>query len=703
MLLKSKSIATRLLLLSALSAVLVIVSILAFIKLSVLPRMTDRALENQTTAVASALKGIYSNGNLWTDQALSRPDVLTTLDAFSNEGNASATLFVLKDGEYRRMATSLKKEDGSRAIGTRLEPTSPAAIALQKGQTYLGPNMLFGRLHMTTYIPVAFSNGIKGSVYVGIAYDSADPTLVLAKQLDYMVYIVGAVSLLLLGTGLYFSIRVERTHRETEDIMRTTQEGLFLLDTDLRMGTQTSQALGKILGFEVKAGDHFLERLKPSVSPKVFDTAQEYIDLLLRHDVKEKLVASLNPLDCIEVSAMQGAGKMESRFLQIRFNRVMKGTKITHLLVTANDISRQVKLERELRESERRVQDQMSMMVHILQADPITLQDFLSNANQTLNTINEELRTSNPKTGITQQELDGILRCAHQLKGDASSMQLEAVTQSLHALENDAQNLRSQTDRSGENLLPLAVRIKSLYSEIASIQEVIGRIGQIRGMVSVEPSKPERSADCDMQHALVRQWQHFSQQLAQRHTKKVELCYLGLNLDEPATPIRYAINTLVNQFVRNSLVHGIETPDERRQRGKSESGHLSVYVSDQCDGTLELSFRDDGRGINIEKIRQSAIQSGRYSESEAAALNARQLTMLIFEPGLSTHNTVDEDAGRGVGLDAVKDLIARMGGRIRIGSTQGEYCHFRVVLPFTKAANIATKAADEIEEEREAA
>lgn len=696
MMLKSKSIATKLLLLSCLSAVIVIVGIVAFIKMSMIPKLTDKALENQTMALAYSLKGTVNRPEQWTDAALAND---SNLEAFRHDGKTVATLFLFKNGEFVRAATTLLKEDGTKAIGTVLDPSSAAAKALKAGQDYSGQITLFNRLHMSTYLPVSFDNGTRGAVFIGIDYNSADPMLALAHQMDYVVIGVGVIGVLLLSVGFVFSVRVENTHRETEDIMRTMQEGLFLLDHKLRMGSQTSHALSRILGFAVKAGDNFLDLLQPSVSPKTFDTAKEYIDLLLRHEVKEKLVASLNPLDCIEISGMQANGKMESRFLQIRFNRVVKGNKITHLLVTANDISRQVRLERELKESERRVQDQMSMMVHILQADPRPLQDFLSGSTTGLNEINEVLRTSNPKAGISNPELDKILRRTHQLKGDAAALQLEAVTQSLHTLETLLQNLHAQTERKSEDLLPVAVRIKMLFGEIAAIQEVMERIGQIRGgVVSVEPPKPPRETGQEV-HPFARQWQSFAQQLALRQQKKVELSYLGLDLDELSPSLRETFNSMVNQFIRNALVHGLENPAERKQRGKSEAGHISVYIADQGDGILELSFRDDGRGINTENIRAAAIRSGRYTPEAAKALSNRELTLLIFEPGLSTQQKVDEDAGRGIGMDAVKDLIARLGGRIRLGSTPGEYCHFRVQLPLkteTKTPSHKTEPAKEI-------
>ncbi len=119
---------------------------------------------------------------------------------------------------------------------------------------------------MSTYLPVAFDNGARGAVFVGIDYGSADPMLALSRQMDYVVIGAGVVGVILLAVGLVFSIRVEQAHRETEDIFRTTQDGLFLLDHRLRMGSQTSQALSKVLGFDVCPGANFLELLGPSVS-----------------------------------------------------------------------------------------------------------------------------------------------------------------------------------------------------------------------------------------------------------------------------------------------------------------------------------------------------------------------------------------------------------------------------------------------------
>lgn len=486
---------------------------------------------------------------------------------------------------------------------------------------------------------------------------------------------------------------VEVAQRETQNILRTTQDGLFLLDTDFSIGTQTSQALGRILGVQDVAGRNFLELIRPMVTPKTFETTEEYIELLMRHDVKEKLVASLNPLDCLEINTPRPNGAIDTRYLSFSFNRVLDGGRVTHLLVTANDITRRVRLERELKESERKVQDQMGMMVHLLQADPRLLQDFLRSAVQGLDEINTALKNASGD-GFTRA-IEQIFRIAHRMKGDANALKLDALADALHAFESVLGDLQQRKSGSNEDLLPVTVRVKSLYVQLHTIQDTLARIVQVRGVVQVEPPKPAHDPGI-ASLPFVRQWKGFVQQVAERQGKQAELSYQGMDLDHLEAPLREALNSIVNQFIRNAVTHGIEKPAERRLRGKPEAGRLSVYVSDQGDGMLELSFRDDGAGVNHENLRALAVRSGRMTPEAAAAADARSLVSLIFEPGVSTREAADEDAGRGVGLDSVKAMIARMGGRVRIGTTAGEYCHFRVQLPLHRAHD--TTLAEEVRE-----
>ncbi len=486
--------------------------------------------------------------------------------------------------------------------------------------------------------------------------------------------------------------KVERMQVETENILRTMQEGLFLLDNNFQIGSQTSNALSQVMGTTVKPGGDFLALLKPMVSQKTLDTTKEYVELLLRFDVKEKLVASLNPLDALEINNTRENGTVETRFLNFRFNRVVDKGKITHLLVTASDITRRVKLERELISSERQVQDQMAMMVYILQADAGQMRDFLESSVAGLNRINEALK-SGSSSGVATADIDQFFRIAHRIKGDAAALNLQAIATSLHSFEDLLQGLRNKPHLQNEDLLPVIVRVRSIYAELHAIQEAMARIAQVRGVVNVEPAKPAHDP-VRQNSAFVAQWRNLTHQIANRKGKKVDLTYHGVDLEKITKVMRETIDTIVTQFIRNAVTHGLETPQERTHQGKEEQGAIAVYLSEAGDGALELSFRDDGAGINVEKLRDAAVRVGALNAEKARVADVRQLTELIFKPGFSTHESVDEDAGRGVGLDVVRDLVARLRGRIHIGTAPGKYCHFRVQLPshLFASSNLATLA-----------
>lgn len=472
---------------------------------------------------------------------------------------------------------------------------------------------------------------------------------------------------------------VERARQETDNILRTTQEGLFLLDPAMRMGSQYSRSLESIIGRKDLAGTGLLDLLKPLVTEKTLITTKGYIELLLQHDVKEKLVTSLNPLDCVEINVATGPGEMETRYLKFAFNRVLENGKVTHLLVTANDITRRVRLEGELKASEERARGQMGLLVEILQVEPSMMHQFLRGADDGLNQINLLLKKQDTTREGNTSKINAIYRIAHRVKGDAAALGLNKLAESFHGLEDVLTSLRERPNLSGEDFLPVPVRVKALFEELDAVSSAVTHMSQVRGVVTIEPPRPQHDPAVAAQ-PFVQQWQAFAQRIAARHGKQAEVTYNGIDIHSLPNELREAIVSIVNQFIRNAVVHGVETPAERRARGKSEAGRLAVYVSQREDGGVDVSFRDDGQGVSVAKVRDAAVRKGLVAADAAAGLDPRRIAAFIFEPGMSTQATADEDAGRGAGLDAVKGMVTRLGGSIRLGSTPGEYCHFRLSL-----------------------
>jgi two-component system, chemotaxis family, sensor kinase CheA len=480
---------------------------------------------------------------------------------------------------------------------------------------------------------------------------------------------------------------LESARKETNDILRTTQEGLFLLDPEYGMGQQHSASLTHLLGIAHVGGVNFLDLMRPLVTPKTLDTAKEYIDLLLAHDVNEKLVQSLNPLDAVEINVAGQAGQGEAKYLQFKFNRVTENDKVTHLLVTAADISKRIRLEKELVETEQRAESQMAMMVQILQVEPASLQQYLTQAAKGLEAINEQLRERGPVAAGLLAKIDAIYRITHRLKGDGAAVGLGKFAEGFHGVESVLDVLKQKNKLVGEDFLPVATRIKQLYSDLEAVQGVVTHISQVRGVVTVEPSKPA-PGQAPAEFSFVDRWRSFANEIAVRQGKQVEVTYRGIDLNMLPAKLAETVMSVVNQFLRNAVAHGIETKQDRQTKGKPEFGRIAVYATQRPDEGIDLSFRDDGAGISVDNVKAAAVRRGRITQLQADTMDARAAIALIFEPGFSTKDTADTDAGRGAGLDAVKEMVAVAGGHIRIGSTAGEYCHFRVSFPAMRAPSL---------------
>jgi chemosensory pili system protein ChpA (sensor histidine kinase/response regulator) len=135
-------------------------------------------------------------------------------------------------------------------------------------------------------------------------------------------------------------------------------------------------------------------------------------------------------------------------------------------------------------------------------------------------------------------------------------------------------------------------------------------------------------------------------------------------------------------LVRNAIVHGLELPDERLRRGKPEAGELVIEVRQEGNEIVVL-IADDGAGLDLERLRARGIDKGLIGPFQT--VTERELTDLIFAPGLTTATEVTELAGRGVGMDVVRSELASFGGRIAVASDFGRGARFTLYLPLTLA------------------
>ena len=163
--------------------------------------------------------------------------------------------------------------------------------------------------------------------------------------------------------------------------------------------------------------------------------------------------------------------------------------------------------------------------------------------------------------------------------------------------------------------------------------------------------------------------------------KKIELKMSGENTEVDKTVIEKIGDPLVH-LVRNSLDHGIETPEERTAAGKPETGTVCLSASHR-GGNIVIEIRDDGRGLPRDKILDKAVERGLVRPDDI--LSDKEVYDLIFQPGFSTAEQVSDVSGRGVGMDVVRRNINELGGAIEVESTPGGGSAIIVRLPLTLA------------------
>jgi two-component system chemotaxis sensor kinase CheA len=171
--------------------------------------------------------------------------------------------------------------------------------------------------------------------------------------------------------------------------------------------------------------------------------------------------------------------------------------------------------------------------------------------------------------------------------------------------------------------------------------------------------------------------------LAAEAGKQVECEITGGDIEIDRTVLE-EINEPIMHLIRNSIAHGIEAPDKRELSGKSKKGLIRLVARRERNSVM-IEVSDDGRGIQIEKVRDKAVEKGIISREKAKNMPVEEIINLITIPGFSTAETTDKISGRGVGIDVVKTKVEAFGGIFRIENYEGEGCKFIMKLPLTLA------------------
>lgn len=282
-----------------------------------------------------------------------------------------------------------------------------------------------------------------------------------------------------------------------------------------------------------------------------------------------------------------------------------------------------------------------------------------------------------------QAQLQGDPRRLGEILVATGELEADDVLQALNTQRaKHPRAAKIGRDETLERLVELCLQLRRVSAELGAqapspypALETLATIADDLDLVSqrlARRSLPE----------LLHQCEQTAKALAERHHKPVELRVRVAEISVTRA-VSDTLRACCMHVIRNAIDHGIESPTRRRALEKEPRGLVCLTARPVADGMVEVAIADDGRGLDSDAIASKAVELGYLPAEQAATLSVPARQHLIFLPGFSTARTVTTTSGRGVGMDAVRDLIESVGGSVALESTQDAGTVVRLRVPRT--------------------
>jgi len=461
------------------------------------------------------------------------------------------------------------------------------------------------------------------------------------------------------------------SNRERTAIMENVSQGLFLLDKNGSVLPGYSIALETMIGQKNISGKLFRDVINGIVPGDSIESFQDYFDLMFNASHDESDLANLNPLRKVRAEVDNAY-----HYLQIRFMRIITEEGIGQLLGSVIDVTENVKLENQIKETQENTRKEMEKVFQIIHVNAGDLAGFVSSVRENISRINSILSYNRDNIEVPTEKFRDKMRqifsSMHAIKGDASMLSLNFLAEMVHRFEDKLQEVLGKETITSEDFLPVLFMVTSIDKDMNDILSFIERLQGFQ-LAFKETSE-------DFQKSVLAKLETLAEAIAEDNGKQVSFEYKVVDgILFPGKYLKLMKDVLI-QLVRNSVVHGIEYPVDRAEQGKDPVGKI-FFTMEDSDGKLQFTYRDDGAGLNIEKIKQTAIKSGRYTENEVSSWPSSKIAKLIFDSSFSTADEVSEHAGRGVGMDVIRNRIKEAGGKLNLSFSQGRFFEMRILLP----------------------
>lgn len=313
--------------------------------------------------------------------------------------------------------------------------------------------------------------------------------------------------------------------------------------------------------------------------------------------------------------------------------------------------------------------DKLKTVMNLIAFEQDLIQDFFEcttlSLKQSIKSLAQPLKTATS----TQHSIEHIFCIMHQIKGDAAMLNMDAVSRQAH----DMESLLARLNTSGLKATDLRELIPPLKAMIQTLREIKSLFHQLT-------DGGWHQSHTQQTQTLALKLEYLIKKLALDCDKRVMIINDGYTDAAIPPQLRRIVAQAITQLARNAVIHGFEPESERVRNHKTPYGCFHIRVVRQGQ-YITLITRDDGRGIDTEKVRKAALKSGQFDTQKVALWREEDVLQAIFVPGLSTHKTITQHAGRGVGMDVIKQAVEQHHGDIKVESRAGYFTEFSMRFP----------------------
>jgi HAMP domain-containing protein/HPt (histidine-containing phosphotransfer) domain-containing protein len=482
--------------------------------------------------------------------------------------------------------------------------------------------------------------------------------------------------------------RTAMLRQKTNDInnmLQNMHQGIFTIIAGNRVHPEYSRYLEEILENKQIADANVMDLLftNTGLGSNAVNQVQAALGAVLGEDA---MMFDFNR-HCLvkEYTKIMPSGK--NKILELDWDPITgESGNIEKMMVTVRDVTELRGLQAEAEKQKW----ELAVIGQILAVSASKFLSFTKDANHFLDeneALIKQTNTPNPDVIAT------LFRNMHTIKGNARTYGFVSVTDAAHEAESTYDKMRKDNDAAWEkdkmlqelyHARELVQTYAMIYKEklanndsdgvffdrvlVDKLKQALDKVDdhnveKLRSIVSKVRSVME-AVGTESIHSLLDAIVKSMPEMAQRLGKEAPNIIITDNDVRLTAEIVPVLKNVFTHGFRNSVDHGLETAEERKASGKPDKGTISLVVEQDNKGRIILRMSDDGRGLAINKLKKKAIEQGIFKRGEEAT--DQQLAELIFMSGLSTADTVSDVSGRGVGMDAMRKFVEKLGGTIEI-------------------------------------